>query len=92
MRQKHPKYEIPTLTGLIASQKLRCDVFPVVGLGYVESRKHAVKHALSNPAYSKILFLDDDLLIPINVVETLSDYNMPLVSGIYLKRTKLIKV
>lgn len=86
LRKSHPKYQAANLTGMIASQKLRVDVKIAVGLGYCESRKYLVKQALANPAYTKILFVDSDLLVPINIVETLSDYNLPVVCGIYHKK------
>lgn len=88
MRVQHPKYNVYNLNNLISSQKLRVDICPTYGLGYTQARTHIVKTALSNAAYSHVLFIDDDILCGVDVVERLSDYNLPVVAGIYLKKNE----
>lgn len=91
MRRKHPKYDIYNLNGMIASQKLRIDCVPVYGLGYVEARTYLIKKSLELSAYSGILLCDDDTLLPINVVEALSDYNLPVVAAAYVKKNPTLE-
>lgn len=90
-RKKHPKADVPNLFGLIAPQHVRVDVTTVIGLGYCESREHLVKQALSNPAITHLLFVDDDILLPLDAVARLADANLPIVGALYTKRNPTLE-
>ena len=49
----------------------------------IENRNIIIKHAVQK-GYDSVLFLDSDVLPPINIVSLLSQHQKPIVSGVYL--------
>jgi len=90
-RRKHPKIDVPNLGNLIAPQHVRLDVAAVYNLGYCESRQYFVDKALSENVYTHILFLDDDILLPLDAVSKLVEANADFISANYVKRNPLLE-
>lgn len=90
-RKKHPKVDVPNLGGFLCPQNFRADVLPVFGLGYAESRQYFVDKALAEGVYSHILFIDDDILLPIDAIGKLVNANEDIIGCNYVKRNPLLE-
>lgn len=84
-RKRHPAHAIPNIGNFIASQKYRCEVNTVFGLGYAESRASLVRDALKNNC-THIFIIDDDILIPLNALDFMLSQCEPIIFGNYTKR------
>ena len=89
-RKRHPTQTVPNLGNFIAPQKMRCEIETVFGMGYAESREYLVEKAIAGN-FNKILFVDDDILIPVNAIEILASAAEPFISGNYVKRNPLLE-
>ncbi len=90
-RRKHPKIDVPNLGNFIAPQNIRVDVATVYNLGYCEARQYFVDKALSENLYTHILFLDDDILMPLEAIGKMVAANADMVSANYVKRNPLLE-
>lgn len=90
-RRKHPKVDVPNLGNFICPQNFRADVLPVYGLGYAESRQFFVEKALSENVYSHILFVDDDILLPLDAIGRMVNSNELIIGCNYVKRNPLLE-
>lgn len=90
-RRKHPKYDIPNLGNLIAPQHIRLDVATAYNLGYAESRQFFVDKALKEGIYTHILFVDDDILLPLDAISQLVNANADIIGANYVKRNPLLE-
>lgn len=90
-RRKHPKIDVPNLGNLIAPQHIRLDVHTAYGLGYCESRQYFVDKALKENLWTHILFLDDDILLPLDTIAKLIDSNEDFIGANYVKRNPLLE-
>lgn len=87
-RKQHPKYPTPNLDRFEgAGQHATCQLIALYGLDYVQARVQAVKQALSDPNATHIMFVDDDVLIPRNAAQILFDTGLPIVAGLYTKKS-----
>ena len=90
-RRKHKNVDIPNLKGLIAAQKLRIDPATCYGLGYAESRQFFVNKALTENIYTHIMFLDDDILLPLEAITRLIDAEADIIGCNYVKKNPLLE-
>lgn len=91
-RKKHSKFTVPNLAGFIPSQTLKVEIDTCFGLGFCDSRQYFVDKALQKGKdYTHILFLDDDILIPLNALTMLINQNEPIVCANYTKRSVLLE-
>ena len=90
-RKKHPKFTAPNLQGFIAPQTMRCEVEPVYNLGYCEARQYFVDKALKDGSFTHILFLDDDILMPLDAIQTLVSAKELIAGCNYVKRNPLLE-
>ncbi len=84
-RKRHPLHSIPNLGNFIAPQAYRCEVLTAYGMGYSESRNYLVEEALKINA-THALFVDDDILLPLNGLDALIQANEMMVGALYYKR------
>lgn len=84
-RKRHPTQTVPNLGGFIAPQAYRCEVETVFGLGYAESREYLADKAIETNC-THILFVDDDILLPLKGLEALIQCNERFVGLNYYKR------
>lgn len=85
-RIQHPKYSVPCLNGFYPGQHIHARIHSVFGLDYAEARNAIVAAALQDDATTHVLFVDDDVLIPRDGLARLLEYNLPIVSGTYVKK------
>ncbi len=85
-RVQHAKHVVPCLNGFYPGQHIHARVHSVFGLDYAEARNALVQAALSDDAITHVLFVDDDVLLPRNGLQKLLEYNLPIVSGVYVKK------
>lgn len=85
-RTQHPKYSVPCLNGFYPGQHIHARIHSVFGLDYAEARNAIVAAALQDDAVTHVLFVDDDVLIPRDGLARLLEYNLPIVSGTYVKK------
>ncbi len=85
-RVQHPKHAVPCLHGFHPGQHIYARVHSVFGMDYAEARNALVNAALSEDTITHILFIDDDVLIPRDGLQKLLEYNLPIVSGTYVKK------
>ena len=64
----------------------RGEILPVAGRPFDDGRNHLCKVALSS-GFSHILMMDSDLIPPSNGIIRLLQHNLPLVSGLYCRRS-----
>jgi hypothetical protein len=86
-RIQHPKHAVPCLHGFAPGQHIHARVHSVFGMDYAEARNALVKAALSDDAITHVLFVDDDILMPRYGLAKLLEYNLPIVSGTYVKKS-----
>lgn len=60
---------------------------PVAGMPYDHARNEAVKMFLANGLYQWLFFLDSDVVPPNDAVLRLLSRNLPIVSGMYSRRS-----
>ncbi len=90
-RKRFKEFLAPNLSGFIAPQSCRIDIDGCYSLGYCESRQFFVEKALSNPKYTHIMFVDDDISLPLNAVDTLLLANEIIVGASYVKKNPLLE-
>lgn len=76
----------PNLGNLLVPQNVRVDFETVHGLGYAESRNYAANKFMSNPRYSHLMYIDDDVIVPVDVIKTLLECNLDIVAANYTKK------
>lgn len=87
-RKQHPKYPTPNLDRFEgAGQHATCQLIALYGLDYVAARVQAAKQALADPNATHLMFVDDDVLMPRNALQVLFDTGLPIVAGIYTKKS-----
>lgn len=89
-RKRHPQHVAPNLGGFIAPQAYRVEVETVYGKGYAESREYLAHKAIEMNC-THILFVDDDILLPLNALDTLIAANEMFVAANYYKRNPLLE-
>jgi len=91
-RKKHHKFYVPNLYGFINPQGIKVEIDTCFGLGYCESRHYFVEKALQKDKdYTHVFFIDDDILIPINALGIMLEYNEPIIGANYMKRNVLLE-
>ncbi len=85
-RKRHPTFPAPNLGGLATPQSYRLAGEVCYGLNYCDARTDLVKKALSNPDITDILFVDDDILLPLDAISILCDTNESIVAANYVKK------
>lgn len=89
-RKRHPLHVAPNLGGFIAPQAYRVEIETVYGKGYAESREYLTNKAIETNC-THILFVDDDILLPLNALERLISANEMFVAANYYKRNPLLE-
>lgn len=84
-RKQHKNFIAPNLKNLVGSQACKMSVDGAFGLGYCESRNTLVQRAVYNN-FSHILLIDDDMLVPADIVQRLLSYNEPIIGANYTKK------
>ena len=79
----------PNLQGLISSPAYRMEIAECFDLGYCEARTYGVDLALSNPTFTHIMFVDSDVLLPLNAIVYLLTLNLPVVAINYYQKNVL---
>lgn len=90
-RQPYQNCIAPNLKGLIASQPFPVDVVAAFGMGYCESRTYLVERALNDSKNTHILLIDDDMLVPANIVALLMNKQEPIIGANYSKKNWAIE-
>jgi len=90
-RKKFKNFLAPNLFGFIRPQSCRIDFDACYGLGFCESRQYFVDKALSDNTYTHIMFLDDDVLLPLNAIDLLLSYNETIIGASYVKKNPLLE-
>lgn len=91
-RKQHAKYPAPHLDGFPGGgQSHSASIITSYGLNYVEARNTLVRQALADPNCSHVFFVDDDVLIPQDALKRLLDYQLPIVAGLYPKKTPALE-
>ncbi len=85
-RKKHPNFPAPNLGGIIAPQNYRLKGEVCYGMPHAEARNWLVMKARENPDITDILFIDDDILLPLDAITKLCDSNELIVSCNYVKK------
>ncbi len=85
-RKKHPNFPAPNLGGLVIPQNYRIKGEVCYGMAHAEARNYLVFKALENPDITDILFIDDDILLPLDAITRLADSNELIVSANYIKK------
>lgn len=89
-RKRHPQHIAPNLGSFIAPQAYRVEVETVYGKGYAESREYLANKAIELNC-THILFVDDDILLPLNALDMLIQANEMFVAANYYKRNPLLE-
>lgn len=89
-RKRHPIHVAPNLGGFIAPQAYRVEVETVYGKGYAESREYLAEKAIETNC-THILFIDDDILLPLSAIDRLIAANELFVAANYYKRNPLLE-
>jgi hypothetical protein len=89
-RKRHPQHVAPNLGGFIAPQAYRVEVETVYGKGYAESREYLAEKAIETNC-THILFVDDDILLPLDALDRLISANEMFVAANYYKRNPLLE-
>ncbi len=84
-RRRHPTQTVPNLGNFIAPQAYRCEIETVYGKGYAESREYLAEKAIETNC-THILFVDDDILLPLKGLEALIQANEQFIGLNYYKR------
>lgn len=79
------------LTGIVVPQTVWHTALPVFGLGHAESRNYYVDFALKDGTFTHILFVDEDQLLPTNIVKQLLAYNLPAIAANYVKKNATLE-
>ncbi len=90
-RKKHPRHDLPNLGSFLIPQHIRGDLTACYGLGYAESRQFFVDKALADKTYTHIMFIDDDILLPLNALTVLIDSGYDFIGANYVKRNPLLE-
>ncbi len=90
-RKKHSKFPAPNLGGLITPQNYRLKGEVCYGMPHAEARNWLVNKARENPDITDILFIDDDILLPLDAITRLCDSNELIVSANYIKKLPIIE-
>ncbi len=90
-RKKHPKFPAPNLGGIITPQNYRLKGEVCYGMPHAEARNWLVNKARSNPEITDILFVDDDILLPLDAITKLCDANELIISANYVKKIPIIE-
>ncbi len=85
-RKKNPNSPAPNLGGLATPQNYRLKGEVCYGLNYCDARTYLVKKALEDPEITDILFVDDDIILPLNAISLLCDTHEPIVGANYVKK------
>lgn len=85
-RKKHPNFPAPNIGGLITPQNYRLKGEVCFGMPHAEARNWLVNKARENPEITDILFVDDDILLPLDAISRLCDSNELIVSANYVKK------
>jgi len=85
-RKRHPSFPAPNLGGFVAPQNYRTKGEVCYNLEYCEARTFLVKKALRDEEITDILFIDDDILLPLDALTILCDTNEPIIGGNYVKK------
>jgi hypothetical protein len=89
-RKRHPTHVAPNLGGFIAPQAYRVEVETVYGKGYAESREYLAEKAIETHC-THVLFVDDDILLPLDALDRLVAANELFVAANYYKRNPLLE-
>lgn len=85
-RQRHPKFAAPNLGGLVIPQNYRIKGEVCYGMKHAEARNWLVEKALEDPEITSILFVDDDILLPLDAITKLADANEMIIGANYIKK------
>jgi hypothetical protein len=85
-RQKHPNFPAPNMGGFSIPQNIQVKGEVCYGLGYCDARTFLVEKALENPEITDILFLDDDVLLPLSALTELCACNEAIIACNYTKK------
>lgn len=85
-RKKHPKFPAPNMGGFNVPQNYRVKGEVCFGLNYCDARTFLVQKALEDPTVTDLLFLDDDVLLPLSALGDLCDSNEPIIGCNYVKK------
>ena len=81
----------PNLGGLVAPQAVRVEADACYGLDHIESRNYFVRKAIASNVYSHVLFVDEDMLLPLNALTYLLSLNLSSVGLNYVKKTPILE-
>lgn len=90
-RTKYKNLLAPNLYGFIAPQSCRFDIDACYGLGYCESRQYFVDKALADHSFTHVMFVDDDILLPLDAIDRLLSYNEMFIGASYAKKNVLLE-
>lgn len=85
-RQKHPRFPAPNLGGIVTPQNYRLKGEVCYGMPHAEARNWLVSKALADPDITDILFIDDDILLPLDAITKLADSNEFIIGANYIKK------
>lgn len=85
-RKKHGTLPAPNLGGLVIPQNLRVKGEVCYGKNYVDARTELVELALKDPDATHIMFIDDDILLPLDALTKLTEAKEPIISCNYVKK------
>lgn len=85
-RKRHARFAAPNLGGLVTPQNYRLKGEVCYGMTHADARNWLVKQAQSDPDITDILFVDDDILLPLDAITKLCDTNELIISANYTKK------
>lgn len=85
-RKRHPKFPAPNLGGLVVPQNFRLKGEVCYGMNYSDARSWLVEKALEDDEITDILFVDDDILLPLDAINRLCDSNEMIIGANYIKK------
>lgn len=85
-RRRHPKFPAPNLGGLVTPQNYRLKGEVCYGMAHADARNWLVEQAKKDPEITDILFVDDDILLPLDAITKLCDSDELIVSANYIKK------
>lgn len=85
-RKPHPHSPAPNLGGIVIPQAYRAKGEVTYGKGYCEARRDLVNKALSDSSITDILFIDDDILLPLDAINILCNSNESIIGCNYIKK------
>jgi len=85
-RQRHPHYPAPNLGGFITPQNYRIKGEVCYNMPHAEARNWLVGKALEDPDISHILFVDDDIMLPLEALNVLMESHELIIGANYVKK------